>query len=47
MAETFIKIENLSYLYEDEAPDSPPVLKGLSLEVEQGEFVAILGHKTH
>ena len=44
MEETFIKIENLSYLYEDEEPDSPPVLKGLSLEIKRGEFVAVLGH---
>ena len=44
MEETFIKIENLSYLYEDEAPNSPPVLKELSLEIGRGEFVAVLGH---
>lgn len=44
MEETFIKIENISYLYEDEEPNSPPVLKALSLDIKQGEFVAILGH---
>ena len=44
MEETFIKIEDLSYLYEDEAPNSPPVLKELSLEIKRGEFVAVLGH---
>ena len=44
MEETFIKVENLSYLYEDEEPNSPPVLKELSLEIKRGEFVAVLGH---
>ncbi len=44
MSEAFIKIENLSFVYEDEAPDSPPVLKNLSVEIERGEFVAVLGH---
>ncbi len=44
MSEAFIKIENLSYLYEDEEPGSPPVLKNLSLNIGRGEFVAVLGH---
>ena len=44
MKHSFIKIENLSYLYEDEAPNQPPVLKHLDLEINEGEFVAILGH---
>lgn len=42
--EPFIKTENLSYLYGDETPDSAPVLKDLSFEIKQGEFVAVLGH---
>ena len=44
MAEAFIKIEKLSYLYEDSAPDAHPAIKELSLEINKGEFVAILGH---
>ncbi len=44
MAEPFIKIENLSYLYEDDSPDSAPVLNNISLQIDKGEFVAILGH---
>ena len=40
MSEAFIKIENLSYLYEDEHP----ALKNISLEINRGEFVAVLGH---
>lgn len=42
--EAFIKIEKLSYLYEDSAPDAHPAIKELSLEISKGEFVAILGH---
>lgn len=44
MNEAFIKVEDLSYLYEDNGPDAAPVLKGLSLEINKGEFVAVLGH---
>ena len=44
MGEPFIKVENLSYAYEDEGPDSSPVLRGLTLSIEKGEFVAVLGH---
>lgn len=44
MSEAFIEIEELSYLYEDEEPDAAPVLKNLSLKIEKGEFVAVLGH---
>lgn len=43
MGEPFIKVENLSYLYDDEAHEMP-VLKDLSLQINKGEFVAILGH---
>lgn len=42
--EPFIKIDGLSYLYEDSAADSAPALKDVSLEINEGEFVAILGH---
>ena len=44
MSEPFIKIENLSYLYEEDSADSSPALEELSLEIEKGEFVAVLGH---
>jgi energy-coupling factor transport system ATP-binding protein len=44
MSEPFIKIENLSYLYEDDSADSSRALEELSLEIEKGEFVAVLGH---
>ena len=38
----FIKAENLSYRYEEEG--ASPVLHDLSIEIEEGEFVAVLGH---
>ena len=44
MNDTFIKVEDLSYIYEDEEPGASPVLKNLSLEIKRGEFVAVLGH---
>ena len=44
MGEPFIKVENLSYSYEEDGPDSAPVLRDLTLSIEKGEFVAVLGH---
>lgn len=38
----FIKAENLSYRYEEEG--ASPVLHDLSIEINEGEFVAVLGH---
>ena len=42
----FIKIENVSFSYEgdEEGVFLPPVLKNVSLEIEKGSFVAVLGH---
>ena len=44
MSEPFIKIEKLSYIYEDSTEDTSPAIRELSLEINSGEFVAILGH---
>ncbi len=44
MKEPFIKIESLSYQYVDGEDGGQPVLRDLSLEIQRGEFVAILGH---
>ncbi len=41
----YITVCNLSYQYDDEdAHNRAPVLKNMSLEINQGEFVAVLGH---
>lgn len=42
----YIRLENVSYAYEgdEEGVLLPPVLKNVSLEIEKGSFVAVLGH---
>lgn len=40
----FIKIEGLSYRYDGDDEGGSPVLNDLSLTVNEGEFVAVLGH---
>ena len=44
MSEPIIKVEDLSYVYDESAENSVPALKNLSLEIFEGEFVAVLGH---
>ena len=44
MNETFIKIENLSYSYDEDDGRTLPVLKNISLDIKKGEYLAILGH---
>ncbi len=39
-----IRIENLSYAYESEGRPPVQALTGVNLEIEQGEYVVILGH---
>ena len=39
-----IKAEHLTFCYPDEPAVHPPVLDDISLEIEAGSFVAILGH---
>ena len=43
---SFVKFENVSYSYEGDEDGVllPPVLKNVSLEIEKGSFVAVLGH---
>lgn len=40
----FIKTEDLSYRYDGDDSKGSPVLNDLSLTVNEGEFVAVLGH---
>lgn len=40
----FIKIRNLNYSYKDDDGSPVAVLKNLSLDIERGEYVAVLGH---
>ena len=39
-----IKIENLNYIYMKRTPFEKKALDGVSFEIEEGEFVAIIGH---
>ena len=44
MAEPFIIAKNLSFTYTDDDGDSTEALKSISLSINQGEYVAVLGH---
>ncbi|MBO5937993.1 MAG: energy-coupling factor transporter ATPase [Clostridia bacterium] len=46
MSNPFIKIEGLSYRYDEDSSGmgKHPVLNDLSMEIEEGSFVAVLGH---
>ncbi len=41
---SFIEMKDVRFSYEPEAVDPKEVLHGVSLSVEEGEFVALLGH---
>ncbi len=40
----FIEIKNVSFAYPGEDGNSVPVIKNVSLSIEKGSFVAVLGH---
>ncbi len=44
MSLPFIKLENVSYAYRADDGRTVPVIKDLSLEIDEGDFVAVLGH---
>ena len=44
MDEPIIRVQDVSFAYTDEAGAAPLVLDHVSLDIEQGSFVAILGH---
>lgn len=41
--EPLIRVENLGKQYETAAPDTPPALNQVSVNISAGEFVAIMG----
>ncbi len=45
MADIYIHTEDLSFTYRDEdGKDENPALKGISVDIRRGEYVAVLGH---
>ena len=44
MKEPFIRVKDLCYAYEEDDGSSVGVLKNFSIDIERGEFVAVLGH---
>lgn len=44
LPEIFIHAEDLCFSYDAEGPDAHPALKGVSLDIQKGEYVAVLGH---
>lgn len=41
---SYIKIRNLKYAYKGDEGEPIPVLRGVDLDIEKGEYVAVLGH---
>ncbi len=44
MSEVYIHAEDLTYSYGDDHGPGLPVLRGISLDIKKGEYVAVLGH---
>ena len=39
-----LKLENVSYIYEQGTSQETAAIKNINLEIEKGEFIAIIGH---
>ena len=45
MSQSWIRTENLTYSYQDDSTgEDQPVLHGIDLEIDRGEYIAIIGH---
>ena len=41
---SYIEVRNLSYAYKDDSGAPVQVLRGINLDIEKGEYIAVLGH---
>ncbi len=41
---SFFEAENLTFTYDEEGVEAPPALHHVTLSIERGEYVAVLGH---
>ena len=41
---SFIEAEHVSFTYDDGTLDRVPALRDMTLKIEEGEYVAVLGH---
>lgn len=44
MSEPILKIEHVTFSYPGAGEHTPPVLRDVTLDIEEGSFVAVLGH---
>ena len=44
MADAILKFDNVTFRYDSDDVKLSPAVENLSLEIKQGEFVAVLGH---
>lgn len=44
MADAILKFDNVTFRYDNDDVKLPPAVENLTLEIKQGEFVAVLGH---
>ncbi len=45
MSQSWIRTENLTYSYQDDSTgEDQPVLHGIDLSIDRGEYIAIIGH---
>ena len=45
MSQSWIRTENLTYSYQDDSTgEDQPVLHGIDLTIDRGEYIAIIGH---
>ena len=44
MKEVIVRLEDVTFFYEEPSSSTPPAVHNISLSIEDGEYVAVLGH---